>query len=222
MKVVVVAAHPDDEVLGCGGALLMHKKAGHKIHFLFMTNGVDARDNASCSGQDIRLKGAQRAIEYIQADSSKYLTFPDNKMDTVALLDVVKEIETFFREVKPSVVYTHFLNDLNVDHGIVARAVMTASRPGSNTFVPEIYSFEVASSTEWSCGDETFIPDTYINITEQIDQFKGYLECYQDELREWPHTRSVESILAKRMVRGSEVSVPYAEAFKTMRKLKHV
>ena len=222
MNIVVVAAHPDDEVFGCGGTLLKHRQAGHKIHLLWMTNGVDAREENNLDDLLKRDSGCVKAIEFIQADTVKKLNFPDNRMDSIALLDVVKEIELFFSKVQPDIVYTHFANDLNVDHCIVAKAVMTASRPGSSTFVSDVYSFEVASSTEWSIGDEKFIPDTYVNITDQIDEFKDYLSCYQNELRDWPHARSLDSILAKRMIRGSEICIPYAEAFKTLRRIKNV
>jgi LmbE family N-acetylglucosaminyl deacetylase len=215
----VIAAHPDDEALGCGGTILKHKKNGDHIAFLWMTNGLDARQNTTSQDESNRKKGHQAALEFLSPTHYRCENFPDNQLDQVSLISLVKSIETFIKKVKPDIIYTHFYNDLNVDHSLTCRAVMTATRPGSSTFVPEIYSFEVASSTEWAVGDQQFSPDTYSDISQHIKGKIEYLKCYEDEMRAMPHPRSIENIIALNQVKGASMNLQYAEAFITMRRV---
>jgi LmbE family N-acetylglucosaminyl deacetylase len=219
MKVSIISAHPDDEVLGCGGTILKHKHAKDEISFLWLTNGIGARQVSSKEEVDRRANGHQKAIEYINPFYSQFEDFLDNQLDTVPLLELVKTTEEFIKKTKPDIIYTHFINDLNIDHALTCRAVLTATRPGSKSFVKEIYSFEVASSTEWAPGSEKFIPDTYVDISHFMEQKRQYLECYKDEMREMPHPRAIENIIVRNQVRGSEMSLKYAEAFITLRKV---
>lgn len=218
-KIAVISAHPDDEAFGCAGTILKHKFLGDKIDFLWLTNGIDSRKNISVEDKETRNKEFKSAVEFISPRYYETKKFPDNMLDEVAFLDIVQEIESFLLVSKPDIIYTHFYNDLNIDHKITSRAVMTASRPGSPTFVKEIYAFEVPSSTEWNYTKEQFSPDTYIDVTNFIDRKTKYLKCYSGELRKHPHPRSVENILALSQVRGATVNVEYAESFMTLRRV---
>lgn len=217
-KVAIIAAHPDDEVFGCGGTLLRHKTLGDDLSFLWLTNGIGARSSA-VKDVDHRNKEHSDAIKFIQPSYYKACNFPDNKLDAVPFLEIVQAIEEFLNKVCPDIIYTHFFNDLNIDHAITCKAVMTATRPGSNTFVREIFSFEVISSTEWAVGNQHFVPDTYIDISDNIDDKKGYINCYSGELRSYPHPRSLENILALSQIRGAQVNLKYAEGFMTLRRV---
>lgn len=217
-KVAIIAAHPDDEVFGCGGTILRHKNIGDEISFLWLTNGIGAR-SSTAKDIDYRNKEHHEAIKFIQPSYYQACNFPDNKLDSVPFLEIVQAIEEFLNKVCPDIVYTHFFNDLNIDHALTCKAVMTATRPGSNTFVREIFSFEVVSSTEWAVGSERFVPDTYINISEYIEAKKYYLDCYTSEMRDYPHPRSKENIIYKNGIRGAEMNLKYAESFVTLRRV---
>lgn len=219
-NIVVIAAHPDDEALGCGGFLLKEKKKGSAIHFLFMTDGISARSLLSDADILSRQKGFLEAMEFVHPSSFKCLSFPDNQMDTVPFLSIVREIELFLDEKKPDVVLTHYLHDLNIDHSLTFKAVMTASRPGTSYSVNEIYSFEVPSSSEWVLSKKhVFAPDTYVNISLEIDEKIKYLKSYDTEMRAAPHPRSYENVRALNQMRGSHVNVGFAEAFLTVRRI---
>jgi LmbE family N-acetylglucosaminyl deacetylase len=218
-KIAIISAHPDDEVLGCGGTIIKHKTNGDALSFLWMTNGIDSRQLSNQSDFEERNLGFKQAIDFIKPNYFESESFPDNQLDHVPLLNIIRTVENFIEKTKPDIIYTHFHNDLNIDHSITCRAVLTASRPGSKTFVKEIYSFEVPSSTEFNPVGEVFIPDTYIDITEQIEKKKKYLTCYNSEMREVPHPRSIDNILAIDQVRGSQVNLHYAEAFMTLRRI---
>lgn len=217
-KVAIIAAHPDDEAFGCGGTILKYKFQQAQIYFLWLTDGVGAR---SQKPEDLltRQSGCDKALSFIKPHFYKHENFPDNRLDTVPFLKIVQSVENFLSYTKPDTVFTHFINDLNIDHVLTCRAVMTATRPGSATFVKEIYSFEVASSTEWAVGVEKFTPDTYIDITDYIGQKKQYINCYEEEMRTHPHPRSKKNIIGKNALRGGEVNTRFAESFVTLRRV---
>ena len=218
-KILVIAAHPDDEALGCGGSLLKSKSLGHEIHLLFMTDGISARNNITPNQFERRQKGIEDALEFLSPTSYKFLKFPDNQLDTIPLLKIIQSIENFIFEVKPNVVLTHFFNDLNIDHRITAQATLTASRPGSQTFVEKILSFEVPSSTEWSLGIDSFRPDYFVDVSEFIQEKTRLLKYYGDEIKAYPHPRSFEIIRALNQVRGAIIARSFAEGFVTLRNI---
>ncbi|AIK96937.1 hypothetical protein ID47_09685 [Candidatus Paracaedibacter acanthamoebae] len=218
-KILIIAAHPDDEVLGCGGTILKHKENGDNISLIWMTDGINARISASSEEKLARAQGYQAALKFINPAQYKLFDFPDNQMDTVSLLSMTQSLESEIIKTAPDIIYTHCPHDLNVDHVMTYKAVITATRPGSKSFVKEIYGFEVPSSTEWNFGAAPFKPDTFVNITDWIDQKKELLNCYKDELRSFPHARSIENIIALNQVRGATANLPYAEAFITLRRV---
>lgn len=214
--VLVVSAHSDDEVLGCGGTIAKHIANGDSVHLLFMTDGVTSRSG----GEDVgsRLAVAKDAAKVLKVSSLTNLDFPDNKMDSIPLLEIVKEIESKISELQSEIIYTHHIGDLNIDHQLTHKAVMTACRPQPDFCVKEIYAFEVLSSTEWqTSGLLPFSPNVFIDITDYIDIKKQVLEVYSEEMRQPPHSRSIDNALRLNALRGNSVGVDYAEAFELIR-----
>jgi len=225
-KVLVVAAHTDDEALGCAGTIGRHISDGDQVHLLFMTNGIDSRmlkaQEQRQSQEEIdRLDVAERAAEVMGVASFTNLRFPDNRMDSVPLLDIVKEIENKIDELQPETIYTHHIGDLNIDHQITHKAVITACRPQPGFCVKEILTFEVLSSTEWSTPNfRSFSPSVYIDITDFVDLKKIILGIYSEEMRAPPHSRSIDNAIRLNALRGSSVGMNYAEAYELIRLLR--
>ncbi|HAT8327071.1 TPA: PIG-L family deacetylase [Legionella pneumophila] len=218
-RIAVIAAHPDDEALGCGGSLLKYKHFGHEIHLLFMTDGISSRSNSTNSEFLKRKHGYQKALDFLKPTSYKNLSFPDNQLDLVSILEITKQVEKFIARTQPTLVLTHFWNDLNIDHCMTHRAALTACRPGANNWVKKILCFQIPSSTEWAIGDQKFNPNYYINITDWISHKLEYLKCYDDEMREFPHARSYKNIISMHEYYGACVNVKSAEAFYLLRSL---
>ena len=212
-KILVVAAHSDDEVLGCGGTLLKHIARGDEVHVMFLTNGVGAR--GSDDGANARSNACEKVMVQIGVSSFRQLDYPDNQLDGTALLEIVKVVEDFISVIRPTIIYTHFQGDLNVDHRVCSAAVSTACRPLSGTSHIQIFAFEVASSTEWSIED-AFKPSHFVNIENFLDDKLKLMSIYDDEVRPFPHPRSLEAISALAKWRGSTSGFCAAEAFVSM------
>ncbi len=228
-KVLTIAAHPDDEILGCGGAMARHVAEGDELHVLILAEGLtsrdQARDRAAREGELSELaRTAQQANALIGASSCTLLDFPDNRMDGVELLDIVKQIEAFVDKLQPDLVYTHFAGDLNIDHGRVSQAVATACRPVPGQSVKEIYFFEVPSSTEWQldASAAAFRPDYFVDLGAgpYLNKKLEALKIYAGEMRDFPHARSLDAVEALARWRGASVGVVAAEAFATGRVLR--
>ncbi len=218
--VVVIAAHPDDEALGCGGALARHSKAGEEVHAVFMTDGVSSRGQDADAAKR-RDEARESALEALGIRSSQTLGYADNRMDTVPLLDVVQRLEAVLAQLEPVRIYTHHAGDLNVDHRLTHQAVMTACRPVPGTSVREILTFEVASSTDWSGnGSAPFLPNVYVDIASTWDAKIHALRAYSTEMRDAPHSRSFENIRAWAVYRGHTVGMALAEAFMLIRSVR--
>ncbi|MDC0311140.1 PIG-L family deacetylase [Akkermansiaceae bacterium] len=218
-RVLVVAAHADDEALGCGGTIARHIAKGDSVHVIFLTDGVGSR-NEDCSGATdavARVSASIAALAVLGVEESNVtsFSFPDNALDSVPRLEVVKAIESVISQVQPEVVYTHHAGDLNVDHRYAYEATMTACRPQPGSSVKEIYSYEVPSSTGWlgvSYGCP-FVPTRYISIGGFLKTKVEALEAYIEEMHPFPHARSFEAVKILAKHRGSQVGVPAAEAF---------
>ena len=224
-SVLVVAAHPDDEVLGCGGIMARSSQRGDNVYVLILGEGITSRDNKRDRGKrDGQIKELQghikKAGKTLGVRESFVFDFPDNRFDTVPLLDIIKTIEQVKKTVKPDIVYTHHGGDLNIDHQITFKAVMTAFRPLKGERVKAIYSFEVPSSTEWASNKyNSFSPDCFINIKSTMNKKIKALQAYSGEVRDFPHPRSVEAIEVLARYRGSNVGLEYAEALKVVRQV---
>ena len=226
MKILVIAAHPDDEVLGCGGTAARLVQEGHEVHFAILGEGVTSRhaqrDDAEQSQLTRLHQQAHGAAAKLGVKNVVLHKLPDNRLDTVALLDVVKIVEDLVDRVRPEVIYTHHAGDLNVDHGVIHRAVLTATRPVVGQRVLEIYAFEVPSSTEWAFQriEPAFRPNVFVDITRTLETKIAAMECYESEARKFPHPRSPEALRALATRWGSVVGCAAAEAFELVRSVR--
>lgn len=220
-NILVVAAHPDDEVLGCGGTIAMHNFQGDKIYVVFMTDGVKSRTQFSDEDVINRADASKSVQSILNIENMNFLGFEDNKMDNVPLLQIVKKLEAIINEIQPTIIYTHHYGDLNVDHQLTHNVVMTACRPLPNFIVKEIYGFEVLSSTDWSNSQKfSFKPNYFVDISKHILKKIGAAKAYNDEMREPPHSRSIKHIEVLAQHRGFSVGVEMAEAFEVYRLIK--
>ena len=209
----VVVAHPDDEVLGFGGVIARTASTGGKAHILILATGLAARGKAGVAAIESLREQGRHAAEILGAASIEYLDFPDNRMDTVPLLDVVQSVEQYLEKTRAETVFTHHTGDLNVDHQVSARAVLTACRSTPGATVRRLYAGEVLSSSEYAVPEDRFRPNTYIDVETVIDRKLKALASYQNEVRDFPHPRSSQAIEALARLRGSEAGLKAAEAF---------
>lgn len=217
MNILVVAAHADDEVLGCGGTIAKHKSQGATVNVALLADGVFSRSKERIgANEDLRIRNsaARDANKILGVDQVIFGKFPDNRMDSVDLLDVVKYVEYLINEFRPDLVLTHHSNDLNIDHRVVSQAVCTACRPQKNCSVKSILFFEVPSSTEWQINSiNAFSPHLFEDITDYLAKKNRALEVYSMEMRDWPHPRSIEGVTHLAKWRGATVGVDSAESF---------
>jgi len=220
-KIMVIAAHPDDELLGCGGTLIKHSKNGDYIKTLILGQGMLSR------GEDesilIKLRAdAKKANGITGVNELKFFDFPDNAFDSVPLLKIIKVVENEMDNYQPDIIYTHFSNDLNIDHRRTFKAVMTAIRPQPGMKNPDIYSFYIQSSTDWISSTESvqFIPNVFVDIEPDIEQKLKALSEYETEMRDYPHSRSLESIRVFSQYWGTRVGKKYVEPFVLVRSVR--
>lgn len=226
MNTLIIAAHPDDEVLGCGGTIARLTKEMKNVYVAILGEGITSR-----YGQ--REQADQKLIEALGNRSrqvSKLLgvkelflfNLPDNRFDMVPLLDVIKIIEDMLNKLRPEIIYTHHAGDLNIDHAITHRAVLTATRPVENCPVKELYTFEVPSSTEWAFSQfkPVFQPNVFVDISATLETKIQAMQIYESEIRHFPHPRSSQALRAIAERWGSGVGLPAAEAFQLARSIK--
>ncbi len=221
-KVLIVAAHPDDEVLGCGGTIIKHKECSDLVNVLFLADGVTSRENEKNKKfVEVRENHAKKAGAIMGVDEIKFLKLPDNSLDKVLFIDIVRKIEAYINYFDPTIIYTHHGGDLNVDHRITHQAVLTASRPTPDNSCKKIFCFEVLSSTEWSSDSigNNFIPNTYVDISKQLERKKLALKAYKNEIRKFPHPRSLKTLEILAQYRGSSVGLNASEAFLKIREI---
>jgi N-acetylglucosamine malate deacetylase 1 len=223
-SILVIAAHPDDEVLGCGGTIAKLADQGATVHVAFLADGVFARAGDTDARQaelNARRAAAQKACGILGVKSIFFGEFPDNRMDTVALLDIVRAVEELIAKHRPDTVFTHHAGDVNIDHRRIHEAVVTACRPQSHHPVKTLLCFEVPSSTEWQLPGSApiFVPNWFIDISDTIKHKLDALNAYDAELRAWPHPRSLQGVEHLARWRGATVGVDAAEAFMLGRQL---
>ncbi len=221
-SVLVIAAHPDDEVLGCGGTIAKLVRGGATVNVAFLADGVAARgsggveaDQARAGELAARRTAAHEACGILGAKIVSFGDGPDNRLDTLALLDVIKPIETLIRAHLPDTILTHHGGDLNVDHRRAHEAVATACRPQRGHSVRTLLSFEVPSSTEWQLPGSAapFAPNWFVDIGAELKLKLAAVQAYAQEMRPWPHPRSPEAIEHLARWRGATVGAYAAEAF---------
>ena len=226
-RVLVIAAHPDDELLGCGGTIALHSLAGDDVFIIIAAEGATSRGDINqekiFENETNYLKEcSQKAAALLGVKNLKMLELPDNRMDSLDRLDLIKLIEFNLNRIKPTVVYTHHSGDLNVDHRRLHEAVVTACRPKPNFFVKRILTFETLSSTEWqSHGNGAFFqPNWYVDISSVLEKKINALSFYDSEICDWPHPRSKEAIKCLANYRGSQIGKNAAEGFFLLRNIQ--
>jgi LmbE family N-acetylglucosaminyl deacetylase len=224
MNVLVIVAHPDDEVLGAGGIIAKHTKKGDKVKVIFLATGISSRFEGKKTTNVIKKKivklqkDAKKALKILGVTNCTFYKFPDNKMDSVPLLDIVKVIENEIKIIKPKRIFTHHREDLNIDHRTVFNATLTACRPIEG-IVDEIISFEVPSSTEWNYP-VTFNPNYFVNIEKELDKKIKAMKAYKNEIKDFPHPRSAKYLEHNCFRWGSVSGNHCAEAFEIIRKIE--
>lgn len=221
----VIVAHPDDEVLGCGGTITRLAKEGNQINILILADGESSR-NSDKSDVDSKLihernNSAKKACKILGCKSVDILNLPDNRLDGLERLDIIQKIEGFIDKYEPSTVFSHHSGDVNIDHRVVHDAVIAACRPQPGHPVKELLFFEVPSSTEWRPpgSDNSFNPNVYYDITNTLEVKREALMAYEKELRDFPHPRSLRAVKALAEWRGASAGVEAAEAFILGRKI---
>jgi len=236
MKILVLAAHPDDEILGVGGTIKKYIDQNNEIKIAIMATGIFSRRmsnfknsfeyNADVKSQETMKKelkilrdNALKASKILGVTDIDFYNFPDNEMDKISNLEVTKSIEKIIKNFKPDVVFTHSNNDLNLDHRIIHNSTLTATRPFSNTRVKEVISYEVPSSTEWNFSAPPFSPNLFIDINKELKFKLKAMSQYKSELKKFPHPRSLEGIeiIAKKW--GTVCGAKAAEAFSIVRQI---
>jgi len=225
-NVTVIAAHPDDEVLGMGGTLARHRAMGDRVCILFMSDGVTGRDVVydpvkRADEIEARCKAAKASAELIGVESVEFEGYPNLRMDREALLDVTKRIEERLERWQPEIIYTHHSSDVNIDHRITFDATLVACRPTPGRSIRSIRCFELGSSTDYSVPSlgHPFQPNLFIDIGDYLDIRRKMLECYDFEMRAAPFPRSMPILDACVVVRGSTVGLAAAEAFMEVRRV---
>lgn len=217
MRILVFAAHPDDETLGCGGTILSHVNRGDEVYICIVTNAIKSF-NLTQEEARKRREDAERSCNSLSSKKTFFLDQPSVLLDTVPLLDLVKQFTEIVTEVKPDIIYTHFENDLNQDHRIVNRATLIASRSNE---IKEIYFYEIPSTTNHVLGIvNQFAPNTFVDISEHLDKKLEILSGYESEMKEYPDPRSLEGIKLYAKFRGLMCNLTAAEAFVLYREIK--
>lgn len=222
--ILVVAAHPDDEVLGLAGTMKKYINRDYKAYSIILGEGMTSRTTKRDeTSKDLIYSLHQetlKAAEIIGYEKVFFSNFPDNRFDSVDLLDIIKEIEKYVNQLKPDIIFTHHYGDLNIDHRKTFEAVITACRPVGDYSVKEIYCFETPSSTEWNFQyDNAFKPNVFIDIQDTLQSKLDAMECYKTELGEYPHPRSLKALEINAARWGTVVGMNYAEAFELLRKV---
>lgn len=224
MKVLAVVAHPDDEVIGVGGTLARHAERGDEVTVVVLAEGKSSRKpRYEALPEDVRRAARAETEEACRLLGVAHLhphELPDNRLDSLDLLDLVKLVDGHLAEVAPEVVYTHHGGDLSIDHELVHRAVMTATRPLPGCPVRWVFAFETASATEWNFRQAAaFQANYFVDIEAQLERKLAAMAAYRSELREPPHPRSLAAIERNARAWGSRCGLGAAEAFRVVRGL---
>jgi LmbE family N-acetylglucosaminyl deacetylase len=212
-RVLVIAAHPDDELLGCGGTIALHTRAGDHVTAVIVCEGESLRYGKEGVGQANHIKAA---ADTLGVRDVRCLGFPDQRLDTFTLIDLITPIEKVVREISPQIVYCQYGGDVNRDHELLFKATLVATRP-TELAIESVYAFDTASSTEWAYP-RSFNPDTWIEITETLEQKIAAMACYRSEVRAYPHPRSLDALRNRARAWGNQACLEAAEVFMTIRR----
>lgn len=213
-RVLVIAAHPDDEVLGCGGTVALHVRHGDRVQSVLAADGESLRYGPGGVGQSTHI---ERARQILGVERVHTLGFQDQRLDTVTLTEVISGLERVIREFQPHVVYTQWGGDVNKDHQLLFEAQLVATRP-TEVGIEAVLAFDTASSTEWAFP-RSFIPDTWVDVSESLETKIRAFAAYESEQRPYPHPRSLRALEQKARAWGNQVCLDAAEVFMTVRKV---
>lgn len=221
-KVLVLGAHCDDEVLGVGGTILKAKEDGAKVDVLILTDSSSSQYLNDLEKQENRDTCFYECCNILNVDNAYKWNLPDMKLDTLSHIEINKKLEEFLCEKKYDIVFVHHPNDINKDHQIVFESLMVVARPVPNQSIKKIFTYYTPSSTEWGGYNSSthFLPNCYIDITKFLEKKKLALLKYKDELREFPHPRSIENIEYMAKFFGSQVGLFAAEPFNLIRTIE--
>jgi LmbE family N-acetylglucosaminyl deacetylase len=213
----VVAAHPDDEVLGAGGAIVRHARVGDVVSLVILTDGAGTR-YAATMARRLR-EDCLRAARVLGARRTVFLDLPNQKLDTLPILEVVTALERTFEDLRPQVVFTHHAGDLNRDHRVAHEATLVACRPLPGQSVRRLYAYSVVSSTEWAAptAADAFLPNVFLDISDVLDVKLRAFGCYRSEARRHPHARSRAGVRVAAQRAGLGVGLSAAEPFMLLR-----
>jgi LmbE family N-acetylglucosaminyl deacetylase len=226
MRTLIVAAHPDDEILGAGGTAIALAGHGHEVFLIILGEGIASRFPQRDAETAARVRElheqCHKVAQLVGATEVSLHDLPDNQFDTLPLLNVVKTVEELIERIRPEVVFTHHGGDLNVDHAVTHRAVLTATRPVKGHPVREVYTFEVPSATDWAFQqlEPVFRPNTFFDISGTLEAKLRALELYRAEMRSFPHPRSMAAVESQARRWGAVVGVEAAEAFELVRAIR--
>jgi LmbE family N-acetylglucosaminyl deacetylase len=218
-RILVVAAHPDDETLGAGGTIARFAQEGSEVWVCLVCDGVTSRH----AEVDRQRECAEKACEVLGVGNVVFCDLPDQRLDTLTLVDVITPIENCVAELRPDMVLTHFKEDVNQDHGVVFGATMVATRPSSRAAARTVMCYETASSTEWAApfAGGVFAPNVYVDITATLDKkveaMSMYANTHVSEVKPYPHPRSYEAIEVYAKRHGVAVGMEAAEPFMLIR-----
>lgn len=213
-RILVIAAHPDDELLGCGGTVALHTDKGDSVTSVVVCEGESLR----YAGQEVgQADHMDRAAAVLGVSDVRRLGFPDQRLDTFTLTEVITPLEQIVREVRPHIVYCQYGGDINRDHELLFKAILVATRP-TETFIEAIYAFDTASSTEWAFP-RSFVPDTWVDISQTLPRKIEAMSCYESEVREYPHPRSLRALENRARAWGNLNCLDAAEPFVTVRRI---
>ena len=213
-RVLVIAAHPDDEVLGCGGTIALHVRAGDRVTTVIVCEGESLRYASSPCDM---AADTMRAAQTLGTHDVRLLQFRDQRLDAIPLTDLIMKLEAIVREVRPQLVYCQYGGDVNRDHELLFKALLVATRPTEEA-IEGVYSFDTASSTEWAYP-RSFVPDMWVDITETLETKLAAMACYHTETRAYPHPRSLQGLDYRARAWGNQSCLNAAEVFMTIRRV---
>lgn len=217
--VLVIATHPDDEVLGCGGVMARHAAQGDAVHVLVITRGdpeLFSEEEIEATRQELH-----EAHAILRVASTQFLDFPAPKLDTVPGFRVASAIGAVIDQLRPQIVYVPHRGDVHADHRVVYEATLVACRPINMCPVRRLLSYETLSETEWASpsGEAAFVPTLFVDIGRYLSIKLSAMACYRSQLKPPPHSRTLETLAALATLRGATVSVAAAEAFMLVREV---
>jgi LmbE family N-acetylglucosaminyl deacetylase len=217
---LIIAAHPDDEILGCGGAINKFKKNGTDSFVLILTDGGKGRYSKRLT---LRLrKDAVKANVIVGTKELFFANLPNQQLDAIPITKIIEVIERYIEKLDINCIFTHHCGDLNKDHRLAYEATVTAARPLPGQKVKEIYTYFVASSTEWNYlrKSDIFLPNYFLDIKNEINTKLQAFKCYHREIRKYPHPRSIEALKCFSQFWGICAGLEYAEPFRLIRRIR--